>query len=263
MKRYFRWYGAIFRMSLDNFLAYRTDAVITTIFSSGVWSLFNIFSMYLVTLRIPSAYGYSRGELILISCIYNVIVGVFSFFVGKGVRQLSDFVATGKFDLFLLQPVDAQLSESLYSVSINSGFRTVLGSIMAVYIVSIYHIPIAPIDILWFALSVVCSVILLYSLVFSFNTLVIWSPRLDNINELFYTLRSLGRYPRNVFRQLGEVGFVLVSPFVIVLAGPAKILLGKATWYDVTELLLLTSAAFVAARLFWKFALRYYTSASS
>ena len=250
-------------MSLNNFLAYRMDAVITTIFSSGVWTLFNIFSIYLVTLRVPSAYGWSRGELILMSCIYNIIVGIFSLFLGKGVRQLSDFVSTGRFDLFLLQPIDAQLNESLHAASINSGFRTVLGSIMAAVVVVAYAIPIAPLNILFFIYGLFCSVLLLYSLVFILNTFVIWSPKLDNINELFYTLRSLGRYPRNVFRQLGELGFVIVSPFVIVLAGPAKLLLGKSGWYDTLELTFLAFVTFVISRVFWKYALRHYTSASS
>lgn len=239
------------------------DAVITTIFSSGVWTLFNIFSMYLVTLKVPSAYGWSRGELILTSCIYNIIVGIFSLFLGKGVRQLSEFVTTGRFDLFLLQPIDAQLSESLYAANISSGFRAVLGAGMAAVVAIIYKIPITPLNIVWFLGGLVCSVLLLYSLVFLLNILVIWSPKLDNINELFYTLRSLGRYPRNVFRQLGELGFVVASPFVIVLAGPAKLLLGTSTLYDTLELVILTVSVLIISRLFWKYALRHYTSASS
>ncbi len=263
MNRYFRWYKAVFKISLNKFLVYRLDALINTFFSSLVWTLFNIFSMYLVTLRIDSAFGWTTGELILISCIYNIIIGVFSLLFGRGFNEFSELVDKGKFDLLLLRPFDSQVYTSLHRASISSGFRTILGSILAVVIVINYGITVTPFGILAFIAGSILAIVLLYSLLFFMNTFVIWAPRLDNVSELFYTLRSLGRYPRETFRQLHEIFFVMVSPFVMIMSTPARLLLGKATLYDIAELLLVTAAAFIVARLFWKFALRHYTSASS
>lgn len=263
MKRYLKFYGAIFKISLNNFFAFRLDAFINTFFSSGIWTFFNVFSMYLVTLRIHSAFGWTTGELLLISCIYNIIIGVFSFFFSEGFSKFSELIDKGKFDLFLLRPIDSQFYVSLHTAYINSLIRTVLGSAIAALIIHIYKIPVAPQGVLLFIVGCTLSILLLYSLLFILNTFVIWAPKLDNIKELFYTLRSLGRYPRETFRQLHEVIFVLVSPFVIVMSAPARLLLGKASLYDFMELFVLSVSVFIVSRLFWKFALRYYSSASS
>lgn len=263
MNRYLKFYSAIFKISFNNFLAFRLDAFLNTIFSSGIWAFFNVFSMYLVTLRVNSAFGWKTGELLLISCIYNIIIGVFSTFFARGFSQFSDLIDRGKFDLFLLRPIDSQFYVSLHTASINSMVRTLLGTVLAAWIVTIYKIPVTLTGIALFIVGALFAIFLLYSLLFMLNTLVIWAPKLDNINELFYTLRSLGRYPRETFRQLGEFGFVMISPFVLIMSTPAKLLLGKASLYDFGELILLTFAMFVLSRLFWKFALRFYTSASS
>lgn len=263
MNRYVKLYTAILKTSFNNFFAYRLDALFSTFFTSGVWSLFNVFSMYLVTLRVESAFGWKTGELILISCIYNIVIGVFSTVFSRGFNEFSTLIDRGKFDLFLLRPIDVQFYISLHTANVNSLFRTVLGIILAVIVVQVYHINISIQGILLFIGGSILAILLLYSLLFILNTFVIWAPKMDNVNDLFYTLRSLGRYPRETFHQLHEILFVFVSPFVIIMSTPTRMLLGKATSYDILELVILTASAMTIARLFWKFALRHYTSASS
>lgn len=263
MKRYLHLYLAILKVSFHSFFAYRFDAFMNTFFSSGIWTLFNVFSMYLVTLRSESVFGWRRGELILISCIYNIVIGVFSFIFARSISQFAELVDKGRLDLFLLRPIDSQFYVSTHTANANSLFRTLLGIVMAIVVIVIYHIPITLLNVLYFIVGSTVAIVLLYSLLFILNTIVIWSPRLDNINDLFYTLRSLGRYPRESFRQLSEVAFVFVSPFVMVMATPARLLLGKASLYSFGELVVYAIFFFIISRLFWKFALRFYTSASS
>ena len=263
MNRYFNFYKAIFKTSLNSFFAFRLDAFLNTFFSSGIWAFFNVFSMYLVTLRTESAFGWKTGELILMSCVYNIIIGVFGMVFTRGFNEFSNLVDTGRLDLFLLRPIDSQFYVSLHAANINSLFRTFLGTVFAITIITIYHIPVALTGVLGFIAASFFAMILLYSIFFTLNTMVIWAPRLDNLNEVFYTLRSLGRYPRNTFRQLGEFGFVLLSPFVIILSTPTKFLLGRGSLYDFGELVLLALVMFTIARLFWKFAIRFYSGASA
>jgi len=188
MKRYLKLYLAILKISLDRFMAYRLDAFINAVFSSGIWTFFNVFSMYLVTLRVDSVFGWKTGELILISCIYNIVIGVFSLLFGRGFSEFSELIDKGKFDLFLLRPIDSQFYVSLHTAYINSLIRTILGTILAIIVINAYHIPIAPLGILFFILGCILAILLLYSLLFFINTFVIWAPRIDNVNELFYTV---------------------------------------------------------------------------
>ncbi len=262
-QKYTRIYKALLRISISRFFAYRSDAFSNIIIGSAVWVFFNVFSIALVTEKTGGVFGWSRGELLLLACLYNVIIGVFGFLFVRSMTEFSDLVNTGKFDLILLKPFDSQFYTSTQIAGIASLIRTLLGIGLAIYICTIFHITIAPINIIYFSLASILSLMLLYSLLFFLNTFTIWTPKIDNITELFYTLRALGRFPRETFRQISEVVFVFASPFVIVLSTPAKILLGRGTAYDVLELFVLSVATFLISRHFWKFALRYYTSASS
>lgn len=263
LKRYLRIYKSLIAISMDRFFAYRTDTFINFFIGTAVWVFFNVFSMYLVTLKTGGVFGWSRGELILIACLYNVIIGIFGFLFVRSMTEFSDLVNTGKFDLILLKPLDSQFYTSTHIAGISSLIRTLLGIILAVVVIVYFRIQIEFLNIILFTLSLVLSLLLLYSLLFFLNTFTIWTPKIDNITELFYTLRAMGRFPRETFRQLSEIFFVFASPFVIVLSTPTKILLGKATLYDLGELALLSILGLIITRYFWQFALRYYTSASS
>ena len=263
MKRNIRLFLAIFKISMNHFTTYRLDAVFNFVFTSGIWALLNVTSMYVIAIKAKTIFGWSTGELILLSCIYNVFIGVFGFLFARGFNEFSEIVDTGKLDLFLLKPLDAQLYLSIHTLGVNYLVRTLIGVILAMVTISTFQLNVTWIGVPLFVVTSFIGVFLLYSMLFGLNIFVMWAPRLDNINELFYSLRSLGRYPRDSFRQLGEVGFVLLSPFVIILATPAKMLLGTASVYDFLELLIAAVVMFTITRLFWKFALRYYTSASS
>lgn len=262
-QKYTKVYKAFLEIGMNRFLAYRADAFVNLSVSTGVWVFFNVFSMYLVTARTGGVFGWKRGELILIACLYNVIIGIFGFLFVRSMNEFSELVDTGKFDLILLKPFDSQFYTSSHKTNIPSLIRSILGTIIAIIVCVSFHITITLLNVLFFLMASVLSLFLLYSLLFFLNTFTIWSPKIDNITELFYTLRAMGRYPRETFRQLSEIFYVFASPFVIVLATPTRVLLGKATVYEVIELAVFSISTMIIARLFWRFALRYYTSASS
>lgn len=263
MKRLFRLYGSFLRFSFAQFFIYRANALFGTLFQSSLWIFFNLFSMYLVTLKTGAVFGWTVGELILISCVYNFFIGVFGFFFVRGLNDFSELVNSGKLDLFLVKPIDSQLYVSVNSADIKALLRLIIAPILIVAISAIYSISIQPINILFFVVCICLGAVLLYSCLFIINTCVIWATTMDNVSDLFYSLRSMGRYPRDTFTKFSHLFFVFISPFVMVISTPTRMLLGRGTVYDFFELLAVTVSAFVCARLFWKFALRHYTSASS
>lgn len=263
MRRYLKIYRAVFAINLNQFFVYRADSIWAGFFTSATWSLFNIFSIWLVTLKVNGAFGLTAGELILLSCVYNLIIGIIGMFFIKSINEFPDIVNKGKLEYFLLKPLNSQLYISTHSLEPRQIMRTLLGVIFIIAISNSYHITLEPVNVLFFAVSVVLAILLLYGCLFTLNTLVIWSPGMDNINELFYSLRSIGRYPRDIFIQVSIFMFVFFAPFVIFISTPAKILVGKASPYEFAELLILTIVTLGVSHFFWKLGLRNYTSASS
>ncbi|MBI1862570.1 ABC-2 family transporter protein [Candidatus Microgenomates bacterium] len=262
IKRHLKIYRSFCSIGLKNMLAFRFDTWLSIFVATGVWSFLTVFSMYALTLRTKGVFGWSANELIILACVYNFFIGFVSFLFARNFEEFSELVNHGKLDEIFLKPVDSQFMVSLRKAHITALFRTTIGIIVtAIFLVKL-HIRVDLPHIVGFVILTGVGVMLMYSVLFTINTLNIWFTRLDNINQLFYSIRTLGRYPRNAFLQAGEIVFVLVSPLVIPLSTPTRMLLGRATLYEVSELIFATIAMLCVSRIFWKFALRSYTSAS-
>lgn len=263
MRQYLRLFKSIAVINFSQAFTYRADSIWASFISSALWGGFNIFSMYLVTQKIHGAYGLTAGELILLSCIYNVIIGIFGVFFMKSLNEFPQIIDKGTLEYFLLKPVNSQLYISTHTFEVKHLTRIIIGILFIFVIAHIYAISLTVINTLLFFVMILVGIALLYACLFILNTIAIWSPGMNNINELFYSLRSIGRYPRDMFSQINIFIFAFVAPFVIFVATPAKVLLGKASVYEVAELILLAVIMLGISHLFWKFALKHYASASS
>jgi len=124
-------------------------------------------------------------------------------------------------------------------------------------------ISISLMNIISYLVLVFFSMLLMYSIWLSFSTLMIWFPRLSNITTLLYNINGVSRFPPEIIYELKSFILLFLIPFTLLSAVPTKSLFQKALSGDVILLLFLALLMFYLSRKFWKFALRYYTSASS
>ncbi|MFN3690016.1 MAG: ABC-2 family transporter protein, partial [Fimbriimonadales bacterium] len=74
---------------------------------------------------------------------------------------------------------------------------------------------------------------------------------------------QIGRFPTDVFDRVLRRVFTYVLPIAFLATIPTKALLGKASPGFLVFAVVWALGFFIAGRLFWKYALRSYTSASS
>jgi ABC-2 type transport system permease protein len=105
--------------------------------------------------------------------------------------------------------------------------------------------------------------LILYSLWFLLAGLSIWFVKVWNATEVLrYTLVA-GRYPIGAYPPALRVVFTLVLPVAFLTTVPAEALLGRASAAWALGSLAAAAISLLGTRLFWQFALRHYTSASS
>jgi ABC-2 type transport system permease protein len=117
---------------------------------------------------------------------------------------------------------------------------------------------------LYFA-AIALGVAVHYSIMFFLSTMSFWIVRAQGLIYGYYNLFNIARYPDTIFHGAFKIIFSWVIPVIIVANVPARIL-ARADGNLVALLLQLGAAAlFVTAgtRVFWRFALRRYSSASS
>jgi len=105
--------------------------------------------------------------------------------------------------------------------------------------------------------------IILYSVWFLIAASSIWFVKTWNATEVLRALLAAGRYPISAYPVILRFIFTLVLPVAFLTTFPAEAILGELKFNILFSGLILSSLFFIFSRLFWKFALKHYTSASS
>lgn len=262
MKRYLHIYKQFSLLGLSNIMTYRVGFV-SHLIGSTIWGVFHYISIFILTYRIQSIYGWSKPELYLLTGTFGIMWGLFRFLFVKNFHEFSRTILSGRLDTLLVKPIDSQFLMSIWQVSYDEIVRVVLGAIFVAYTISTYHVPVTSIDVVVYFILIFISIISSYSFWYGVSTIIMWQPRLDNIVGLLYTIAGIMRYPPNIMSRFGSTFVFMITPLIFVIAIPTQALIGKASILAITWFACFTVLLFVTTRMFWKYALRSYTSVNN
>jgi len=229
---------------------------------SMVWGIFQYVSILLLTAKVNSIFGWTRNELIILTAAYSFFWGIFHFVFARNFNHLPRVIDYGELDGILVKPMDSQFLLSFNMMNFPGLFRTLLGAAILIYTLSLSHITVSAINVMGFFVLGLCGLALIYSFWFIVVTFLIWYPRLSNLIDLMYNVTGITRYPPQMIQGIKNYVLVFLLPLTLTIATPTRVLLNKVLYGDVMSLLFFTVLIFFISRLFWKFALRFYTSAS-
>ena len=203
--------------------------------------------------------GWTWNEALIVLGLYTLLDGFTSCLLQPNLSKIVNHVQQGTLDFVLLKPVDSQLWLSLRCFSPWGAPGLLAGCVLVVL-----GLPeISPQSLLLGGLLLASGAAILYSLWFSLAALSIWFVKVWNATEVLrYTLVA-GRYPVSAYPPALRLVFVFVLPVAFMTTVPSQALLGQGSWHWALGSVLMAAVSLIASRLFWQFALRHYTSASS
>lgn len=212
--------------------------------------------------------GWSWPEALVVMGMFTLLQGFSAAFLQPNLTRVVEHVRQGTLDFVLLKPVDPQLWLSLRRVSpwglpdMALGLGLVVLGAQQATAASDGEVTAYAIGAL--LVSAVSSVAILYSLWFLMATTTVWFVQIYNVTEVLRALLDAGRFPIDAF-PAGAYRFVFtfVVPVAFMTSVPARALLGSVGSEWLLGAMGLALGLLLATRLFFKFALRYYTSASS
>lgn len=262
MKRYLKLYKALLVINFSKLAAYRGNFVNSSIVSLG-WGIFSIASIVLLTNNTNQIFGWKRSELLILTGVYSIVAGMFHVLFSRNFERMAQTIFLGKLDPVLIKPVDSQFLLSFTNINYSSVPRVVAGGLFVWYLLYQNNISVFPVQTLYFILLAVMGLILLYSIWFTVMTITVKYPHLSNLTDLMFHVMDTAKYPLEMYRELQLYVMIFLVPLALVVSLPTKVLFQKASGGEIASLIALTVGFFVASRMLWKFALRFYTSASS
>lgn len=262
MKRYLKLYKQLLVANWTALLEYRAD-LISRVIASLMFSSYHVITVLLLTYNVPKIFGWTRNELLLLASTYSVFISIYHMFISRNLDRLADEIYYGRLDSLLLKPLDSQITSTLWIIDFVPLIRLIFGALLSVYFLSNMQVNITLASLTLYAAFIILGVFILYSLWLPFICLLIFNPRLSNIVSLLFQLTNFSRYPREMYAKLPVYIFASLIPLALIMTTPTKILIHKFSWQLSFEFLLVAVLLGVFARVFWKFSLKHYTSASS
>ncbi len=260
MQRYWKVLGIFWSTAIAAEMEYRINFVIAAFTSLGnlVGSLFGLFLFYRTGYTFT---GWSWEAALIVLGIFTLLQGFSATFLAPNLNRIVRHVQEGTLDFVLLKPIRSQFWLSTHTLSPWGLPDLVFGSFLIWYAGQRLGLEIS--NYLLSAVPLLFGLVILYSLWFMLGATSIWFVKIYNVTEVLRGLLEAGRYPMVAYPTAYRFFFTFVVPVAFLTTIPAEAMLGRSqiTWSIGAAVLALV--LFSISTWFWRFALRFYTSASS
>lgn len=263
MLRYLRLLGLFWKSMLLYELEYRANFVINGLvgLAWAIWSFAGVSVFYLYRREIRD-WNYNQAL---------VVLGLFLFFNGlvsavlrPNVERLTEHIRKGTLDFVLTKPVNSQFHATLRELSLPAIVDVLVGLAVSGYGLLALGVRPSAGQALLVGLLLVAAAVMLYSLVLFLATSAFWFVEVNNIIELLFTFYEAGRFPVTIYPQWLRILLTFVVPIAFITTVPAEVLLDRLSDpLMVVYALAMAVGLFTLSRLYWNFAVRRYSSASS
>ncbi|OKH32861.1 ABC transporter permease [[Phormidium ambiguum] IAM M-71] len=260
MGRYFRVLGLFWGAAIAAEIEYRVNFLLASLSSLGnlLGSLFGLFLFYRTGYKFA---GWSWEEALIVLGIFTLLQGFSSTVLAPNLNKIVQQVQDGTLDFVLLKPVSSQFWLSTRTVSLWGLPDLIFGMAIIGYAGRSLGVNIS--GYLLSAIPIFFGLVSLYSLWFMLGATSIWFVKIYNVTEVLRGLLEAGRYPMVAYPMAYRFFFTFVVPVAFLTTVPAEAMLGRGEFSWVLGAGFLAVGLFLVSGLFWQFALRFYTSASS
>ncbi len=264
MRRYLEIYGIMLRNSLIREMSFKANFILWMLVEV-LWFCGQIFFFSIIFGQVDQIGDWSKWEVVLLVGTHQTIAQLFQAFFFMNISNIPELVRTGKLDSLLVLPMDSQFAVSTKQFGLDSVLNALLG--LLVVIVSLVQLHIVP--SVGFVGLYLCAlafgVAIHYSIMLSLAAVSFWIVRAQGLVYGYFNFLHIARYPDVIFPRVFRFIFGWMVPVIIVANIPARLLikpLEQPAWL-LLHLVLAAGGAVVLSRIFWHFALRRYSSASS
>ncbi|MEP6685999.1 MAG: ABC-2 family transporter protein [Verrucomicrobiota bacterium] len=264
MRRYFEIYGIMLRNSLIREMNFKANFILWMLVEV-LWFCGQIFFFGIIFGQVDRIGDWTKWEVVLLVGTHQIIAQLFQAFFFVNLSNIPELVRTGKLDSLLVLPLDSQFAVSTKQFSLDSVINGLLGGV--VVLVSLSRLGIVPSagSVMIYLVALGFGVAIHYSIMLSLAAVSFWIIRAQGLVYGYFNFLNIARYPDVIFPRLFRFVFGWIIPVVIVANIPARLLikpLGQPAWL-MFHLAMAATIAFWLSRIFWRFALRHYSSASS
>lgn len=262
LKKYFRIFFHFQKFNLMKKMAYPVS------FLNLLITILLVMFLHVLFIKINFGYitslaGWTFYQVLVIVGTYMIVEGLMWIFFAN-LNSLTICIQDGTLDSILLKPVDTQFLVSFWRGDFEDVVRIVTG-VSLIFMATRSIAGVGFLQIFLFLLTILNGGIIFYSFNLMLRCIGFWVIEVRSLWLLMDKMFDNSQYPTDIYYQKIVRGFfTFVIPLAFMATVPAKILTNKNIDFQLVGISFLVMIIFFGgSRLFWKFSLRHYSSASS
>lgn len=260
MQRYLQVLRLFWSTAIAAELEYRLNFLLAALSSLGglIGSLFGLFLFYRTGYEFQN---WNWEQALVVLGVFTVLQGFASTFLAPNLNRIVRHIQQGTLDFVLLKPISSQFWLSAHTLSPWGIPDLIFGTIVIFYAGAKLNLQFSD-----YALSLIpisFGFLSLYSLWFILGATSIWFVKIYNVTEVLRGLLEAGRFPMVAYPTAYRFFFTFIVPVAFLTTVPAEVILGRGELGWTIAAGVLAAVLLYASVAFWRFALRFYTSASS
>lgn len=263
IKKYLKLYWKLVKFAASIEMEYRLSFLIEIFVEVGYFFV-TLFGMRVLFWNVKEVAGWNFYQLLIlygVNMIFSeILLGVV--FV-HNLRNLPSSIAKGELDIILTKPLNSQFAVSFW----RPYFAMIPGVLAGVVTVIIgfknLSLILDPFSLMPAILIFLSGLIIAYSFGMMVVTLSFWTINVNQLSNLAQQFLFMAKHPYSVFTGVWKIVFLTVVPIAFMVSFPTQTILGDFKLWWLPFALVLAIVFLKASNMFWDFALKKYSSASS
>jgi ABC-2 type transport system permease protein len=264
MASYTEIYSIMLRNSLIREMSFKANFLLWMLVEV-LWFCGQIVFFSIIFGNVDRLGDWTKWEVVLLIGTHQIIAQLFQAFFFVNVANIPELVRTGKLDSLLVLPIDSQFAVSTKQFGLDSVINAIVGAVVVCVSLSKLGIVPSPLSVLLYLVALGFGIAVHYSIMLILAAFSFWIIRAQGLVYGYFNFLNIARYPDAIFPRLFKIIFGWIIPVVIVANIPARLLI-KSFGHPgglMFQLVAASTIIFALSRMFWRFALNHYSSASS
>ncbi len=264
MRRYIEIYSIMLRNSLIREMTFKANFLLWMVVEI-LWFCGQIVFFSIIFGNVDRIGDWTKWEVVLLIGTHQMIAQLFQALFFVNIANIPELVRTGKLDSVLVLPIDSQFAVSTKQFGLDSIVNAMLGAVVVGVSLSKLGVAPSPLSLALYLAAVCFGIAVHYSIMLGLAGASFWIVRAQGLVYGYFNFLNIARYPDAIFPRLFRLIFGWIIPVVIIANIPARLLIKSLgqPWLLMLHLVTASTIIFLLSRVFWKFALRHYSSASS
>lgn len=259
--KYLRLYKAMFRASFIADLEYRAN-FLTRFVTDIFWYIAQIITFEVLFTHTNQIGGWNLSQMRVFLGVVFIVDALYMIILSENLDQFSEKVRKGDLDLLLAKPINSQFMISLQKASTAAIGNLCIACSWFLYSLVQLH-DFQWIRLLWLIILIPCGLVAVYSMRFMMASTAVIFAKSENLQFIWYQIYRLGMRPDSIYVPWMKWLLLTALPVGVIASVPARALLEPPHYGLMSWVIILTLLLLYGTNRFWRFALKFYSSASS